>query len=341
MFVLRPAAEFDADQIFEVARHLDTVNLPADTAHLHNIIRHSIASFGQSLPPLEREYLFVLEDTETKKVVGTSVIHAQHGTKRAPHVFFHVRKDERYSESLDQYFVHQCLLIGYNYNGPTEIGGLILLPQYRGNALALGKQLSYTRFLFIAMTRANFRDQVLSELLPPLEDNGTSILWEHLGRRFTGLSYQEADLLSKTNKEFIRSLFPHVLIYTALLPDQVQAVIGKVGPSTRGVEKMLRRIGFQYAQQIDPFDGGPHFVANTDNISLVNNARMGAVDIVEQTDESYADALVAMQPDDQTHFRAIRTAIRWNEDTSTISLSKLDSEYLHAKSGKIAWAVAL
>ena len=29
----------------------------------------------------------------------------------------------------------------------------------------------------------------------------------------------------------------------------------------RAVEKMLRRIGFDYAEQIDPFDGGPHFIA--------------------------------------------------------------------------------
>jgi arginine N-succinyltransferase len=35
-----------------------------------------------------------------------------------------------------------------------------------------------------------FRDRVLSELLPPLEADGTSKLWEALGRRFTGLTYQ-------------------------------------------------------------------------------------------------------------------------------------------------------
>ena len=35
---------------------------------------------------------------------------------------------------------------------------------------------------------------------------------------------------------------------------------------------MLRRIGFEYAEQIDPFDGGPHFVANTDDITIVRDA---------------------------------------------------------------------
>jgi len=36
---------------------------------------------------------------------------------------------------------------------------------------------------------------------------------------------------------------------------------------------MLRRIGFEYAHQIDPFDGGPHFIAETDRVTLVRDAR--------------------------------------------------------------------
>lgn len=32
--------------------------------------------------------------------------------------------------TLDKYFVHPTLRLAYNYNGPTEIGGLILLPEY-------------------------------------------------------------------------------------------------------------------------------------------------------------------------------------------------------------------
>ena len=200
------------------------------------------------------------------------MIYAQHGTKRAPHIFFRVENDERYSVTLDRYFVHRTLRIGYNYNGPTEIGGLILLPEYRRNAQALGKALSYVRFLFMRMHRPWFRNQVLSELLPPLETDGTSKLWEALGRRFTGLTYQEADRLSKDNKEFIHALFPDDPIHTELLPDDVQAIIGQVGEETRAVEKMLRRIGFDYAEQIDPFDGGPHFIANTDDITIVRDA---------------------------------------------------------------------
>jgi arginine N-succinyltransferase len=248
MFVMRDAAAADVDQILAVADHLDSVNLPAERPHIERIVALAERSFAADVPPSEREYLFVLEDTEARRIVGTSIIHAQHGTRRSPHVFLHVLKEERYSETLDRYMVHEALQIGYNYDGPTEIGGLILLPEYRGNPAALGRLLSYTRFLFMAMHREVFRDEVISELLPPLEADGTSRLWEHFGRRFTGLSYREADLLSKDNKEFIRALFPHELVYIALFPDHVQEVIGQVGPETKGVEKMLRRIGFEYAR---------------------------------------------------------------------------------------------
>jgi arginine N-succinyltransferase len=273
MFLIRESFEEDVDQILEVAHHLDSVNLPADRGHIERILALSAASFAESVPIPSREYLFVLEDLSARRVIGTSMIHAQHGTRRSPHVFLQVLKEERYSETLDRYMVHECLRLAYNYDGPTEIGGLILLPEYRGHAESLGKLLSYARFLFIAMHRIVFRDQVISELMPPLEPDGTSRLWNHFGRMFTGLTYGEADLLSKDNKEFIRTLFPHSLVYTALFPEEVKEVIGVVGPDTRGVEKMLRRIGFEYAQQIDPFDGGPHFIAETDRVTLVRDAR--------------------------------------------------------------------
>ena len=113
--------------------------------------------------------------------------------------------------------------------------------------------------------------------MPPLEPDGTSLLWEALGRKFTGLSYQEADRLSQDNKEFIRALFPQDPIYASLLPRRVQELIGQVGPDTKGVEKMLREVGFSYADRIDPFDGGPHFHARTDEISLVRQARTARV----------------------------------------------------------------
>ncbi|MFI5290440.1 MAG: arginine N-succinyltransferase, partial [Polyangia bacterium] len=293
MFILREVFPDDLEGLQAVAHHLDTVNLPDDRAVLERLIDHSRRSFSGQLDLFKREYLFVLIDEEQKKIVGTSMIHAQHGTRRAPHIFFDVMHDERYSESLDKHFVHRVLRIGYNYNGPTEIGGLVLMPDSRHHPLALGKWLSYVRFLYIGLHRPSFRDEVLSELLPPLEADGSSVVWEAIGRHFTGMSYQEADRISQTNKEFIRALFPAEPIYLSLFPKKVQDVIGQVGPETKGVEKMLRRVGFEYAERIDPFDGGPHFVAKTDDIALIKETRRAKVVKVSGADDGRPFGLVS------------------------------------------------
>jgi arginine N-succinyltransferase len=332
MFVVREPRVEDVGQILEVAKHLDTVNLPAREDRIGEIVDLAMRSFSGELDLPEREFLFVLEDCTTNRVIGTSMIHAQHGTKRSPHVYFQVIKEERYSQTLDKYFVHECLRLRYNYHGPTEIAGLILLPQYRGNGIHLGRLLSYVRFLFIAMHRELFRDQVLSELLPPLEADGTSVLWEHLGKRFTGLTYQEADLLSKHDKEFIRALFPHGLIYTSLLPPHVHDVIAQVGPETKGVEKILCRIGFEQAEQIDPFDGGPHFKAITDDITLVKDARTRKV-----TSDSPGGKWAIAAHRGAHGFRA--TTATSSADSDMVFLAEGAHECLEVQEGDEVWSV--
>jgi len=321
--------------VLAVAEHLDTVNLPHDRAVIEGILDRSERSFAGEIEAADRELLFVLEDLSAKRIIGTSIIYAQHGTKRAPHIFFRVENDERYSVTIDRYMVHRTLRIGYNYNGPTEIGGLILLPEFRRSAQALGKALSYVRFLYMRMHRSLFRNQVLSELLPPLEADGTSKLWEALGRRFTGLTYQEADRLSKDNKEFINALFPDDPIHTELLPDDVQAIIGQVGEDTRAVEKMLRRIGFDYAEQIDPFDGGPHFSANTDDITIVRDAR----EVEVRDGESGGDrkwAIIGVEtPGTRPQFRAV--GARVTADANSVGLSEECRGRLGVEVGQKVW----
>ena len=164
MFFLRPATLTDLPALLLAARHLDSVNLPNDEQRLAEAIAHSQRSFaGDDRPRAERELLFVLVERlaggdgkhgKHERVVGSSMIFAQHGTRRAPHIFFDVIDDERYSETLDRHFHHKILRLGYNYDGLTEIGGLVLLPEFRGHPEQLGKALVNVRFLYIALHRA-------------------------------------------------------------------------------------------------------------------------------------------------------------------------------------------
>ena len=62
-----------------------------------------------------------------------------------------------------------------------------------------------------------------------------------MGKPAVGASrafYQEADKISKDNKEFIKGLFPAGPIHASLFAEIAQ-VIGQVGKNTQGVQKML------------------------------------------------------------------------------------------------------
>jgi len=332
MLVLRDVNRNDLPGLKRLAAVLNTVNLPDNEEMLHKLIEHSCRSFtGKIKNPFEREYLFVLEDLRNQTLVGTSMIIAQHGTFEAPHIYYEVAEREHYSATLDKHFRHKVLSIAYNYEGPTEVGGLVVDPPFRSTPDRPGKQLSFVRFLYIAMHRRLFRERALAELLPPLLPDGRSLLWEACGRKFTGMSYPDADRLSRQNKEFIKELFPSSDIYASLFPDRVQKVIGEVGAETKGVQRMLERIGFKYVEHVDPFDGGPHFEANVGEITLVRKfrtARLGEQDLELEAE----DALVALERDSgRNRFRAVRTSVRFED--KVVSLPKQAKEILGAEPG--------
>jgi arginine N-succinyltransferase len=118
------------------------------------------------------------------------------------------------------------------------------------------------------------------------------------------MTYQQADRISQTNKEFIRALFPSEPIYACLLPAAAQALIGEVGPETKGVEKMLRRIGFEYGGRIDPFDGGPHFTARTDDVTLVKATRRARAVAVDALPAGSPTGLVCVERAKAPYFLA-------------------------------------
>jgi arginine N-succinyltransferase len=332
MLLLRDVAKADLAGLKRLAAVLNSVNLPNNEKVLTGLIDKSVKSFsGRVQNPFEREYLFVLEDMRNERLIGTSMIIAQHGTREAPHIYFQVTEAEHYSATLDKHFRHKVLSIGYNYDGPTEIGGLVVDPPYRSGPDKPGKQLSYVRFLFIAMHRADFRSRVLAELLPPLLKDGRSLLWEACGRKFTGLTYWEADKISRQNKEFIKELFPASDIYASLFPLRAQKIIGQVGPNTRGVQRMLERIGFRYSSHIDPFDGGPHYEAETADISLIRNYRTATLSKTPLEVEADEFIVGVRRPTGPNRFRAVRTPVRFDDHEAL--LPRAARELLKVKPG--------
>ena len=230
-FLLREAAPADAPQILRLSRLLDSINLPTEEQDLTSLLAQSEASFRSNIRRREDGvYLFVLEDFVSRNIVGTAMILAKHGTPDSPHFYLEMAEDQRYSKTLKKMFRHTYLTLRRCIDGPTELGGLIVDPAYRQHPAKVGKQLSFVRFLYMAMHPECFEDEVLAEMMPPLTADKESLFWECYGRRVTGLSFREADKLSTKDKEFIDALFPPIPLYVCMLPVEVQEQLGKVGP---------------------------------------------------------------------------------------------------------------
>ena len=333
-YEIRGAVSTDLDELLGLARHLNSVNLPNEPGHIVRLLEASEKSFAGQIENLRRrKYVFLIRDLERGEAVGTSMIVAQLGRRDAPYIYLDVSTEEKYSSSTDRHFHHTVLRIGFSYDGPTELGGLVVHPAHRRADEKLGLLISYVRFLFIASHRALFKNELLAELMPPLEPDGTSHLWEAFGRRFTGMSYAEADLRSSEDKTFIRDLFPRGEVYASLLSKDAQDVIGKVGAQTRGVERMLRRVGFRYAARIDPFDGGPHFVANADDVSLIQHTHPATFAGLRHDDLGPGPrALVGRELTHSPYFKAV--ACRARESEGQIWLPPASAATLGVASGE-------
>lgn len=284
MILLREIQEKDLDTLERFAQIPGFINLPNDRDMLREKIIKAATSFAA--PPatstvdnkFDGKYVFVAEDTETQRILGTSMIAGQHGTVDSPHFYFEVGNEEKFSETINTGFIHGTLKLKYDTNGPSEIGGLVMDPEFRNSELRIGRQISFVRFLFAGMNRTRFKKKIIAELLPPLNKKGQSPLWEAIGRRFTNMDYWEADQLCQKNKEFIFSLFPSGKIYTTFLPAEARNAIGKVGKETEPVRHMLTKIGFTYKNQVDPFDGGPHLWAELESVLPIKKMRVAVYD---------------------------------------------------------------
>jgi arginine N-succinyltransferase len=267
MILLREIQERDLDALERFAQIPGFINLTTDKDALRDKIKRAQLSFKDQLKnKMEGKYIFVAEELESHRVLGTSMIASQHGTTESPHFYFEVGNEEKFSDTISTGFIHGTLKLKYDTNGPSEIGGLVMDPEHRNAEARLGRQISFVRFLYLGLHKNRFKRKVLAELLPPLNAKGQSPLWEAIGRRFTNMDYWEADTLCKKNKEFIFSLFPSGKMYTTFFPADARNAIGKVGKDTEPVLHMLKKIGFTYKSQVDPFDGGPHLWANVDEI---------------------------------------------------------------------------
>ncbi|MBT3983017.1 MAG: arginine N-succinyltransferase [Bacteriovoracaceae bacterium] len=333
MFIIRSVTSNDLNDVYELSKLVLFINLPPDKEIVQNKIKNSIQTFRKPFKDLHKNYyIFVLEDLETGNVIGVSLIHARHGTDSEPHFFLRVGQEHKFSSTINTGFIHGTLKLGYDIEGPSEIGGIVINHAYRGNPEKLGKQLSFIRFLYMGLYPERFSPVIHTELMPPLDKEGKSPLWEAVGRKFLNMDYHEADILSRSNKEFILNLFPSDNIYVNLLPVEARDSIGRVGPDTQGVKKMLEGVGFKYINEVDPFDGGPHYRCPLKEISSVKNMQHGRVELGAKYLEDQNDKVLIQIPSKNHDFLATSADINFKNGVISLPQNliqelKLDKDF--------------
>lgn len=273
--LIRPVTRADEGQLLALADLLDTVNLPDDPVVVAKIITDSERAFAALAAPdptfdhRHAHYTFVAVDGD--RLVGTAAVFAFHGMPEEPHYYLRVAQEVRHSQQLNADRSRTLLKLGRDIEPWTELGGLVVHPDCRGKGV--GKLLLAARLLLVAMHRGRFCTRLLAELLPPRREDGGNAFWDAVGGPLTGLDYYRADLLCRTDKEFIEAFFPHDELLADLLPPAARALIGQEGPATTPVRKLLQRAGFRWLGTIDPFDAGPHDGAEVKDITPIQRAR--------------------------------------------------------------------
>lgn len=333
MLIVRPIRKDDYSQLFQIAEESGHgfTSLPVNEELLRNKIDRSEASVLKDVKqPGDEGYLFVLEDTETGEVVGTSGIEAAVGMTDAFY-HYHMGKVVHSSQKFDVYNTVDILTLCNDYTGMTEICSLFLREKYRkGNN---GRLLSKFRFLFLAENKHRFAETILAEMRGVSDENGESPFWQWLEEHFFSMDFPTADYLTGIGqKVFIAELMPKIPIYVNLLSEEAQAVIGKVHDKTRPALQLLKSEGFCNRGYIDIFDGGPTVEANVDNIKTVRISRRLQVKIGTETGDKVDYLLCNSKLED---YRASLLPLHVTCDSEEVILSAEQADKLMVSEGEM------
>ncbi len=270
--VVRVARPDDLDGLFKLASAggVGLTNLPADRAALARRLEASAAAVADAA---ERETgaAVVLVTEVDGEIAGTGCVFARVGADW-PFFSFRLTRQTKRSAALDKRVTHSALNLVNDFDGDTEIGGLLVDPARRGGRL--GVLTARARYLFIAQHRDWFRGRVIAELRGYQNASGVSPVWEALGRHFYDMPFEVADRLNAmSGSQFIADLCPRHAIYVSLLPQAAQDALGRPHDDGRRAYDMLLDEGFRRDGYVDIFDGGPTLVADIDDLRTVRAAR--------------------------------------------------------------------
>jgi arginine N-succinyltransferase len=330
MIIVRPIKKSDLKALHRIAVESGHgfTSLPVNEPLLQRRINHAEESFCKKVSQAGNEgYLFVMEDTETGEVVGTSGIEAAVGLEDAFY-HYHLGKVVHSSRELNIYNTVETLSLCNDYTGASEICTLFLSASHRKNSN--GRFLSRFRFLFIAEHKERFSDTLIAEMRGVSDNKGRSPFWNWLEEHFFSMDFPTADYLTGIGKkEFIAELMPKYPIYVNLLSKEAQDVINKVHPQTIPALRLLEAEGFARRGYVDIFDAGPTVESHINSIKTVNKSKRFQVMIGEvQSTDNYIICNSEIE-----NFRAIQSPLSLSDTAKQVMITQKVADALMVNEG--------
>jgi len=285
MIIVRPVQKNDHEEILALAKQagIGMTSLPPDEKVLAQKIARSVHSIQQRIEVKKDEaFLFVLEDTVNKMLVGTCGIVSHVGMKH-PFYSYKLSTIVQTSDDVGVYSQQRVLHMVNDYTGASEIGSLFLLPEYRRDGI--GRFLSRCRYMFVAEFPHLFSDIIISEIRGVQDEDGESPFYKNLAQHFFQMDFKRADFTNATTgSQFISDLMPKYPIYVNLLDPKAQAVIAKPFHASKPAMKLLEAEGFRNQGYVDVFDAGPTMQAETKDIRTVRESKRAPVIALKSPD---------------------------------------------------------
>lgn len=339
MLIVRQVRPDDLDSLWNLIRQATTgmTSLQIDRDQLADRIERSHFAFLRSTERAEgAPYVFVMEDTQNRALVGTSCVFSKTGGFE-PFYAYRVVSEVLYCELLRMTAEIRSLHLTKIHNGPTEIGSLFLLPEYRGRGC--GKLMSLSRFAYMAAHPKRFANQTIAEMRGNIDALGHSPFWDAIGAHFFRLDFPKADMLSMVDKQFIEDLMPRYPIYLELLPPDAVASIGQVHEQTRPALAMLDAQGFKPNGFVDIFDGGPVVECKTTEIKAIQNAKQRMIVSRSEFTNSESGTIIpkAILSSSGNPFVSIQCEAFVFNDHVAVNDDLFD--VLHVKSHDLVWVI--
>lgn len=273
--LIRPLQEKDFKPLYQLVTSMRTnlTSLPPEKKFFKKKFDHALDSFSKKVrTPGEEYYLFVLENTQKRQIMGTCGIYAIADGMR-PFIYFSLKKEKIHSHYFKFSRELPFLILGKDNSCKlSELCSLYLKSNYRHHHL--GKLLSFSRYHFIHAFPKRFHKRLMSSLMGVLTPRGEFPFWKKITQAFFKQPFELINALKATeSSSVLYELLPKSPLYLHTLPRKLQHIIGQVNPNTLPALKMLEAQGFHKTNKVDIIDAGPILEANLKDIRTIKKIK--------------------------------------------------------------------